>query len=235
MNDGYARHRIAQLCKEHGLDGSVAGRLAKLLDELETNGLAPTPIRDPRRAVDVHIADSLSALSLEPVREASSIIDIGSGAGFPGLPLAAALPRARFGLMDSVRRKCDFIEAAAAAAAISNADAVCDRAEGWSAGLGAHDLVLARAVAAPATVLEYAAPLLEPEGSLVEWRGRRDPDGDAAAAAAASQLGMRAVLVHRVVAFPGASEHHLHVYRKVEPTPAGFPRRIGVARKRPLA
>ena len=83
-------------------------------------------------------------------------------------------------------------------------------------------------------VLEYAAPLLEHGGVLVDWRGRRDADQEAAAAGAAEQLGMRLREIRRTEPYEGARDHHLHVYEKVAETPSRFPRRAGVARKRPL-
>jgi 16S rRNA (guanine527-N7)-methyltransferase len=83
-------------------------------------------------------------------------------------------------------------------------------------------------------VLEYAAPLLRVGGSLVDWRGALGRREEEAAARAAAELGLRRVDVRRVEPFAGAREHHLHVYLKLHETPARFPRRAGIARKRPL-
>jgi 16S rRNA (guanine527-N7)-methyltransferase len=106
--------------------------------------------------------------------------------------------------------------------------------EEWSEGLGAHDAVIARALASPPVVLEYATPLLEQGGVLVDWRGRRDSGQEAEAACAAEQLGMRLLEIRRTEPYEGAQDHHLHVFEKVAETPPRFPRRAGVARKRPL-
>jgi 16S rRNA (guanine527-N7)-methyltransferase len=111
---------------------------------------------------------------------------------------------------------------------------VCARAEEWSAGVARSDAVLARALAPQTVVLEYAAPLLRMGGALVDWRGRRDPSAEEAADRAASVLGLRRVETRRVTPFEQATDHHLHVFAKVEETPARFPRRPGIARKRPL-
>ena len=174
------------------------------------------------------------ALDLPEVRAATAIADLGAGAGFPGLPLAIALPAARVSCVESVGRKCAFISRAAEACGATNATAVHARAEEWTAGREACDLVTARALAPLAVVAEYAAPLLVVAGSLVAWRGRRDPDDEAAGARAAAELGMEPGPVVRVEPYPGALHRHLHVIRKVASTPDRFPRRPGMARKRPL-
>ena len=137
-------------------------------------------------------------------------------------------------LVESNGRKCAFIAAAIEAAGATNAAAVHARAEAWPDGLEASDLVTARALAPLAVVAEYAAPLLAVGGSLVAWRGRRDPEDEAAAARAAAELGLEPGTVTRVEPYPGALHRHLHVMRKVAPTPDRFPRRPGMARKRPL-
>ncbi len=112
--------------------------------------------------------------------------------------------------------------------------AVNARAESWPEGLGACDLVTARALAPLAVVAEYAAPLLALRGSMVAWRGRREPEDEAAGDRAAAELGLELGAVVRVQPYPGALHRHLHVMRKVAPTPDRFPRRPGMARKRPL-
>jgi 16S rRNA (guanine527-N7)-methyltransferase len=192
-------------------------------------------VRDPAAGVDAHVADSLSGLELTVVREARVVADLGAGAGFPGLVLAAALPGARVALVESLGRKCAFLERAVAAAGLGNAAVVCRRAEEWPEGHGRHDLVTARAVAPLAVLAEYAAPLLAPGGALVAWKGARDPAEEAAGASAAAQLGLEVAEVRRVHPFPAAEQRHLHRYVKVSPTPDRFPRRPGMARKRPLA
>ena len=82
---------------------------------------------------------------------------------------------------------------------------------------------------------EYAAPLLREGGVLVAWKGRRDEAEEAAGATAAGRLGLEVEDVRHVVPYAGARDHHLHIMRKVGPTPDRFPRRAGQARKRPLA
>ena len=189
------------------------------------------------RAVDVHLADSLVALSVEELRTAHRIADVGAGAGFPGLPLAIALPAATVDLIESARRKADLIGRLVAAAGIENARVVPERAEDWAATGGgtAYDAVCVRAVAALPVLVEYAAPLLAEGGVAVAWKGRRDRGEEERGEAAAQQLGLELIEVRPVEPYPGSRDRHLHVYRKVRPTPDGFPRRSGMAAKRPLA
>ena len=226
--------RLREICARCELPARAAERFADLLRLIAADEHAPTTVRDPSVAVDVHLADSLSALSLPAARDARAILDLGAGAGFPGLPLAIALPHAQVTLLDSNHRKCAFLATTVRALGLENAAVVCARAESWADGRDRHDLVVARAVAAQAVVLEYAAPLLAPAGTLVEWRGERDAHGERDGAAAATRLGLQLEGVELVAPFAAAQNHHLHVFVKVAPTPPGFPRRPGIAQKRPL-
>jgi 16S rRNA (guanine527-N7)-methyltransferase len=175
------------------------------------------------------------------LREARRIADLGAGAGFPGLVLAVALPAARVDLIESGRRKSAVIGRLARAARIENARPVAARVEEWGkapapvGGRGAYDAVTARALASLPVLVEYAAPLLSERGVLVAWKGARDADEERAGSEAAEVVGMGYEGAKRVEPFEGAERRHLHVYRKDEPTPDRFPRRPGMAVKRPLA
>jgi 16S rRNA (guanine527-N7)-methyltransferase len=223
------------LGERYALSQGQLDQLAQILRMLADDALAPTSVREPLRAVEVHLADSLAALELQVVREAAQIADIGAGAGFPGLPLAVALPHSEVKLVESQGRKSAFIERAVAGARIENAEAVRARVEEWPEGIGAQDVVLARAVAPQPIVLEYAAPLLRLGGVLVDWRGRRDPEDERVAIEVAELLGMKHDSTLRAEPYEGARDHHFHVYLKVGETPDRFPRRVGMARKKPLA
>lgn len=218
-----------------GLEGAQIRQVESVLEALERDQHAPTAVRERPRAREAHFADSLVALELPVLRRAQQIADLGSGAGFPGVALAIALPGAHVSLIESQRRKCEFLERICAGAGIANASVVCARAEEWREGLACCDAVVARALAPQPVVLEYAAPLLRRGGTLIEWRGRRDSDAEEAAERAAQLLGLRRVEVRRVRPFKGALERHLHVFEKLAETPERFPRRAGIARKRPLA
>ncbi len=220
---------------EGGLDANQRRQLARVLEVLDVDRRSPTAIRNPELARRLHLADSLAALELDQVRAAERIADLGSGAGFPGLPLAIALPASEVSLVESQRRKCAFLERICAAVGVANATIVFARAEEWKAGIERNDVVIARALAAQPVVLEYAAPLLRVGGSLVDWRGRRSPADEGAGDRAAQMLGMRREEIRRIAPQEGATEHHLHVFVKLDTTPQRFPRRAGMARKRPLA
>jgi 16S rRNA (guanine527-N7)-methyltransferase len=222
------------LAERYRLSDSQRRQLTAIVARLADDERAPTSVRDPPRIVDVHLADSLVALELDAVRSAARIADIGAGAGIPGLVLAIALPNSEVRLVESQARKCAFIERLCADAEIANARAVCTRIEEWVQGSEDNDLIVARALAAQPVVLEYAAPPLRVGGTLVDWRGARDAAEEAAALEAASELGLRLGEIRRVEPYEGVREHHLHVYVKEQATPSRFPRRAGIARKRPL-
>jgi 16S rRNA (guanine527-N7)-methyltransferase len=228
------RARLTELVARFDLPREAADRFAVLLDLVAAEPASITSVRDPLKGVDVHIADSLVALELDVVRSARRIADLGAGAGFPGLALAVALPEARIALVESVARKCAFLERAARALELDNVTVVPRRAESWREGLEAHDLVTARALAPLGVVLEYAAPLLAHGGTLVAWKGRLEDAEARNAAAAAKTLGMTTPQAHPAEPFTGAEARALYLSSKVRPTPPQFPRREGMARKRPL-
>jgi 16S rRNA (guanine527-N7)-methyltransferase len=232
--NGPARASIASLARRYELSEAAGTNLSELLDLLVTDPHAPTSVRVPQRAVDDHLADALVALEFDEVRSAKSIADIGAGAGIPGLPLAVARPDAEVVLVESSRRKCEFIARAIERCGATNARVACVRAESWTEGRERFDLVTARALAALPVVAEYAAPLLRLGGALLAWRGRRDPAEEAAALQAADELGLELREPRRVVPYVGATNRHLQLLVKSAPTPARFPRRPGMARKRPL-
>ncbi len=216
------------------LDSSQRAQLATVIQLLQDDDTAPTSVRDGARAVDVHLADSLVALDLEPLQSAARVADLGAGAGFPGLPLAIARADLELYLIESQARKCRFLERVLSQGDVRNARVVCARAEEWRDGIGRSDVVIARALGPQPVVLEYAAPLLRLGGTLVDWRGRRDAAEEMNSLAAADALGLELVRISKVEPFAQARDHHLHLYRKVAATPQRFPRRAGIARKRPL-
>jgi 16S rRNA (guanine527-N7)-methyltransferase len=206
-----------------------------VLELLAGERASVSSVTDPGRAWKVHVADSLTGLDVESLREAPRIADIGSGAGFPGLVIAAALPGARVDLIESVSRKCDFIRRAIEAAGLTNARVLDARSEELAGGEGreAYAAATARAVGRLSTLAELASPLLEDGGVLVAWKGKRDLGEEAQLANAAEALAMRPEAILAVGPYAGSEHRHLHVLRKAGSTPAGLPRRPGMAKKRP--
>jgi 16S rRNA (guanine527-N7)-methyltransferase len=233
MHDPDVRRGLDRVLDRYRIPPETAEPLAALLDRLAAPE-APTAVHDPREGLRVHIADSLAGLEIPELRDAAVIADLGAGAGLPGLVLAAIFPRARVFLVESVRRKCDFLQETVDSIGFENAEVVWSRAEAWSDGLGLCDVACARALAALPVLCEYAAPLLRTRGLLVAWKGAVDEEEMADAVAAAAHLGLAFEPARAVVPFPGSVRRSLHVARKIAPTPPGFPRRPGIATKRPL-
>lgn len=219
------------------LAGGLVQSLEPMLAMLVAEPASLSSITNPDEARRVHLADSLSGLAVDEVSGTKSCADIGSGAGFPGVPLAMALPEAEFTLIDSVGRKVRFIDAVIAELGLSNARAVNVRSEDWAKGegAGAYDLVTARAVAPLEALAELASPLLADGGSLVAWKGERELDEESKLATLADRLAMKLDRIVSVKPYESSRERHLYVVKKTGETPPGLPRRAGMVRKRPLS
>ncbi len=183
---------------------------------LATPGL--TAISDPEEARRVLLDDALRALPLLE-REEGPVVDVGSGSGSPGIPLAAALPERPFVLLEAERRKCEFLTAAASG--LPNVTVAWGRAE--LAEVDVYGVALAKALAKPPVAAELCLPLVRPGGAAILWVG---PTVEPVRVEAAAR---------RLAGAVEPSPAGLLVLRKVGPTPPGFPRRPGMAKKRPLA
>jgi 16S rRNA (guanine527-N7)-methyltransferase len=236
-----SRETLEALVARFGLGQAAAGQIERILEALAAEPDPHTTVSEPQAALEVHVADSLSGLEVPELARARRIADIGAGAGFPGLALAVALPQAQVDLVESAGRKTAVVDRLIQAGDVSNARSITTRAEEFASvppslggGREAYDAVTARAVGSLAVLVEYAAPLLRENGVLVAWKGARNPKEEAAGAEAARQVGMATADVLPVQPFEASENRHLHVFRKISPTPARFPRRSGMARKRPL-
>ena len=191
--------------------------IERWLDELvATPGLTAVSGEDARR---VHLDESLAAL--EPVeRFEGPIVDVGSGGGAPGIPLAHALPDREVTLLEATRRKCDFLERWTAE--LPNLRVVCGRAE--EQPVDTWGVAVAKALAPPPVAAEWCLPLVAPGGAAILYVG---PTAQAEQVARVAEL--------LAAELEPDSPPGLLVLRKLGPTPPGFPRRPGVARKRPLA
>ena len=192
-------------------------RIERWLEALvRTPGL--TAVRDPVQARRLHVDESLGALETVE-RFEGSIVDVGSGGGAPGIPLAAALPLREVTLLESHRRTCDFLEGWTRE--FPNLRVVCGRAE--EQPVDSYGVAVAKALAPPPVAAEWCLPLVAPGGAAVLFVG---PSAEAERVAAVAE---------RLAAELVESPPGMLVLQKLGATPGGFPRRPGIARKRPLA
>ena len=225
--------RLEELVAEYRLPTGALAALRSILMSLSGEH-APTAVKNPSEGVNVHIADSLSGLTAVRAGNHDRIADIGSGCGVPALILAVALPEAEVVAVESQRRKCEFIEEAAALAGLPNVSTAWARAEEWTEGHVGCDVVTARALADLPVVMEYAAPLLRTDGRMIAWKGRLEDGELGRGAKAAEKLRMTTPDTIEVEPWPGGGTRRLVVSSKAGDLPEGFPRRAGMATKRPL-
>ena len=196
-----------------------------------------TAIRDPAAVAVAHVIDSLSGLAVLREHGADRSIDLGSGGGYPGIPLAAAYPAARTLLLDPVAKKARFLAVVAAAIGLAESvEAAPVRAEALAADRrhrGRWPAVTARAVAPLPELIELAVPLLAPDGCLVAWKRGGIDDELAAADRALDALGGGSITV-REVAVAGLDGHRLVVVTARGDVPAVYPRDPATRRRRPL-
>lgn len=196
-----------------------------------------TAIVDPEGVRVRHYLDSLSVVRAVPMRDTLRLIDVGTGAGFPGLPLAIAFPGVSVTLLEATGKKIAFLDHVIQTLGLTNARTLHARAE--EAGHISHhraryDLVLARAVARLPALVEYLLPLARVGGMCIALKGSTAQAESADSAHALQLLGGRLVRVE-AVALPGVEEpHYLVVVEKTDATPAPYPRKPGVPTKKPL-
>jgi 16S rRNA (guanine527-N7)-methyltransferase len=192
-----------------------------------------TAITEPEGVRVRHFLDSLTV----PVRPDERVIDVGTGAGFPGLPLAIAHPTAHITLLEATGKKIAFLEYVIGLLGLTNAAALHARAE--EAGQhpdhrAAYDLAVARAVARLPTLLEYLLPLVRVGGRCIAMKGITAHEEAESAKRALRILGGRLISVE-TVSLPEIDEpHYLVIVEKTEPTSPAYPRRPGTPSKKPL-
>lgn len=208
-----------------------------------------TRITEPEEFWEKHLWDSLcgiapwlsSAIALPeplPLPPRCRVIDIGSGGGFPGLPVAIAQPHWQVSCLDSTRKKMVFLAELAQSLGLSQITTLVDRAEAAGQHPGhreAYDLALIRAVGPISVCAEYALPLVAVGGVAVLYRGQWSADDASALAAALPRLGGRLLLAHAVATPLTASSRHCLYIQKQQPTAAAFPRAVGLPSKQPLS
>lgn len=197
-----------------------------------------TNVIDPEEATDRHYADSLLPLTCTeffPLN--ASLIDVGTGAGFPGLPLAIARPDLKVTLMDAQQKRVNFLQAVIDALELPNVKAVHARAEDGARQAEMReqfDLAVARAVASAPVLLEYLLPFVKTGGKALMWKGPGVRDELPQAAGAARKLGGR-LGEAMPMNLPGSDWDHLLIpCEKIEKTLRQFPRKAGTPSKKPL-
>ncbi len=210
--------------------------LRELLDWNQRMNL--TSITEPQEVVTKHFLDSLSVgLALRDMPPTVALIDVGSGAGFPGLPLKIAWPQLRLTLLEATGKKAGFLEYVVNLLKLTNTTVLTARAE--EAGrLPAHreryDVAVARALAALPVLAEYTLPLVKVGGRVIAQKGQNPADELKQAANALGILGGRARPIQPVTVTGLDSERHLVVLQKIKPTPPQYPRRPGMPAQKPI-
>lgn len=196
-----------------------------------------TAIKDEYEINIKHYLDSLSLLTLGKIKDKTSVIDIGAGAGFPSLPCAIACPEAQFTMLDSLRKRVDFLNEAVRRLDIRNARAIHTRAEdaGREASMReSFDIAAARAVADLAVLSEYALPFVKVGGYFLAMKGSAPEAEIKNAKRAIGILGGRIVDVVKVHIEPLDINHTVAIIKKEKKTDPAFPRKAGTPVKKPL-
>ena len=228
---------LTDFLKSRGLDAGLEDKLLELMRlSLEWNEkINVTAIRDPESFIDRNIIDSLTICRLKEFVSARSVLDLGTGGGFPGLPLAVAFPDKDFLLMDSVGKKLRVVADIAEKLGLANVTVLHARAED-AARSQEHrecfDLVVSRAVAALPVLAEYCFPFVRVGGHFAAYKTEASAEEIPAAQKAFRLLGGRAADVE-----PDGIDGSGHIFvisEKISPTPGRFPRKAGVPSKDPL-
>lgn len=208
---------------------------------LETNAaMNLTAITEKDQIAEKHFLDAWQLLPvLKEVgiidTKGKRMIDIGSGAGFPAIPLAIFLPDLSVTLLESMEKRCSFLRAVAKDLTLDNVTVVCGRAEAWGReeGRGAYDIVTARAVARLSILCEYALPLLSTGGIFCAYKGAKAAEELKEAQNAITTLGgtMKGQYAYELLE-PG--KRCITVIEKISSTPEKYPRRVGIPEKKPL-
>ena len=196
-----------------------------------------TAIVDPHEIEVRHFIDSLSCVTVTGCLRNEQMIDVGSGAGFPGLPLKIVFPSTQLSVLDSSSKKCEFLEVVSFELDLEDVSILNDRVEeiGHStAHRSSYDWVVARGVARMNILAEYLLPLCRQGGSVIALKGKNAKSEISDALKAFSLLGGGEPETYKIKLPGSTKEHYLVVVEKVGITPERFPRRVGIPKKRPL-
>ena len=225
---------LASVLVDPAVRAVIDGHVRLLLAWTEHINL--TAIREPAAVATAHVLDSLSALPWLRDRRADRVLDLGSGGGYPGLPLAAALPDTAFTLVEPVAKKARFLQTVVKATGLADrVTVVTARAEELAAAPGRRpswSVITARAVASTADLVELSFPLLDLGGSLVAWK-RGDLDAELASAQRAVDALGGGTLEVREVTVAGLTDHRLVIATRTGAVPDAYPRDPAARRRSP--
>ncbi len=187
-----------------------------------------TAITEPEAVIKKHFCDSLLPLSLPHLTEGRCCVDVGSGAGFPGIPIGIMRPDLQITLLDSLGKRVEFLSMICRELSLENCRAVKSRAEDAKEYRESFDVAFSRGVARLSVLSEYCLPLVKKGGVMIALKSLSARDEAAEATHAAEVLG------GRICGVFGGEERNAVVIEKVLPTPEKYPRRAGIPEKRPL-
>jgi 16S rRNA (guanine527-N7)-methyltransferase len=196
-----------------------------------------TAITDPQGIQVRHFLDSLSIVKAVPLRPGLRVIDVGTGAGFPGLPLKIVYPDLRLTLLEATGKKVAFLDHVVTSLGLKDVETLHARAEEaghQTAHRAKYDLVLARAVARLPSLLEYLLPLSRVGGYSIAMKGKTAKEEADGSARALSLLGGRLKEIEKIQLPDVAEDHYLIVVEKTAHTPSAYPRRAGIPTQQPL-
>ena len=226
---------MERLKKAYNLADSVICKLEGYMDDIlkYNESINLTAIKERDEFVEKHYVDSLSFSSFDEIKKADKILDLGTGAGFPGIPLALAFPEKEFVLIDSLNKRLKIIDELCEKYDIHNVRTVHGRAEelGHKDELrGSFDTCVSRAVAGTPVLLEYTAPFVKKGGNLVFYKGPEVFEELENAKKAMIVLGVKLNRIEKTQIL----EHNLVFLEKVEETPKKYPRKPGTPSKEPI-
>ena len=233
--------RIAERLKMNGLpsDSSLTEKLQIYLELLEdwNQRMDLTAVLEEDEMLDRHFIDSLAILKTGLLPSCGSLIDVGTGAGFPGLVLALAYPETRVTLVDAQQKRLHFLEAVCDKTGVKNVQLIHGRAEDCGRRKEMreqYDAAVARAVAPLDVLCEYLMPFARIGGQIICWKGPALKDELESGRKAAYVLGGRIEMPERYTVAGREWEHYLLPVRKTQKTPAAYPRRAGLPKEKPL-
>lgn len=193
-----------------------------------------TAITEPKDVAALHLLDSLALVGLAGL-ERQNVVDVGSGAGFPGVPLAIALPELRVTLLDSLGKRVNFLQESCGILGLSNVRCIHGRAEEFALKhREGFDVAVSRAVAALPVLCELCLPLVKVGGQFLAMKSSHTEEEIGQAKAGISLLGGRIIAVKDYVIPTTDVVHRLVIVEKISPTPKKYPRRFAQMKKQPL-